>query len=148
MTAEMLKDIELRKIQLEKKAVTEQLNSINDSERRLARELSEMKALTLDKSLSEDSTEAEVNYVLGQSDGFVNGFNAAIETIVEALSSEYRDIPLTEAELYMLVDLGDMRRMARMKDEKSRSIAVKAGWCRDWKDLSMTWKREKENEND
>ena len=46
-----------------------------------------------------------VNYIMRQSAGYVSGFTSAINSVVCTLANEYRDIPMTESELYMLVEL-------------------------------------------
>lgn len=84
---------------------------------------------------------AKVKDIGEVSDGFIRGYDAAIAMIVESLTTAYRDIPMTEDELYVLVELGDARRMARVRDAKSRQIAEKAGWEKEWHGMIPTWKK-------
>lgn len=144
-----MSEIELRKIRMEKKATEEHLDNLKEYERKLERELDNMRRLTEEgERLKADAKEGEVNYVLGHSSGYVDGFSSAIATVVEMLTAEYRDIPMTEDELYMLVELGDIRRMAKLKDEKSKNTARKAGWYMDLKGLCATWKKKEVEESD
>lgn len=101
-----------------------------------------------DVLMKEDVKPDVVNYVLGQSAGYVDGFKAAINVIVDALSSEYREIPMTEHELYMLTELGEQKERAWLKDYKQRRIMEKSGWKINYKDFTCpVWvKEEKESE--
>lgn len=124
---------------MERKSAEACLESIKQKEYKTAKELREMRGLVDESHLSANAKEAEVNYVLGQSEGFVDGFQSAITFIIESLASTYRDIPMTEHELYMLVELGDAIRMAKLKDAKSKRIAEKAGWSKKWNGTFGTW---------
>lgn len=132
---------ELRAAELERKSLENRLEEIKQREAKLHRELRDMKDINNDTALHKNATVAEVNYVLGESDGFIRGYDAAIAMIVESLTNAYRDIPMTEDELYVLVELGDARRMARVRDAKSRQIAEKAGWEKEWHGMIPTWKK-------
>ena len=53
---------------------------------------------------------------------------------------------MTEDELMMLVELGDALRMAKLKDAKSKRIAEKSGWERNWQGFFGVWRKKEENE--
>lgn len=141
-----MNDIELKRIELERKATADRLEDLKQRESKALRELQQMKELVDDSHLSQDAKEADINFVLGQSEGFVQGFGSAIGTVVEMLASQYRDIPMTEDELMMLVELGDALRMAKLKDAKSKRIAEKSGWERNWQGFFGVWRKKEENE--
>lgn len=139
-----MNDIDLKRIELERKATADRLEDLKQKENKVARELRQMKELVDESHLAPDAKEADINFVLGQSEGFVQGFGSAINTVVEMLASQYRDIPITEDELMMLVELGDAKRMAMLKDAKSKRIAEKAGWERDWHGFYGVWRKKEE----
>lgn len=139
-----MNDIDLKRIELERKATADRLEDLKQRESKALRELQQMKELVDESHLSQDAKEADINFVLGQSEGFVQGFGSAIGTVVEMLASQYRDIPMTEDELMMLVELGDAKRMAMLKDARSKRIAEKSGWERDWHGLYGVWKKKEE----
>lgn len=139
-----MNDIDLKRIELERKATADRLEDLKQRESKALRELQQMKELVDESHLSQDANEADINFVLGQSEGFVQGFGSAINTVVEMLSSQYRDIPITEDELMMLVELGDAKRMAMLRDAKSKRIAEKSGWERDWHGFYGVWRKKEE----
>ena len=141
-----MNDIDLKRIELERKATADRLEDLKQRESKALRELQQMKELVDDSHLSQDAKDADINFVLGQSEGFVQGFGSAIGTIVEMLASQYRDIPITEDELMMLVELGDAKRMAMLKDAKSKRIAEKSGWERDWHGFFGVWRKKEKDE--
>ena len=135
---------ELRTIDKEIKAAKSYLEALETRRATVSREYHEMREMENDRDVKGNVSAEEINYVLGQSDGFLSGFDAAISTIIEAMASQYRDIPMTEDEMYMLVELGDRRRMARMKDAKSTRLANKAGWKRNNDAFIPYWVKKKE----
>jgi hypothetical protein len=76
----------------------------------------------------------------------VAGFKSAVNVIVSELSNEYRDIPMTQSELYLLTELGKLEERAWLKDHKQIKIMEDSGWEQDWRH-SGNWKR-KEDVND
>ena len=86
---------------------------------------------------------------MGHSSGFVNGFNAALNEIILALSNEYRDIKMTEDELYMLIQLGEEKERAWLKDDKQVRILKKNGWEMIFDICGQYWqKKGKESEDE
>ena len=77
-----MNDIELKRIELERKATADRLEDLKQRESKALRELQQMKELVDDSHLSQDAKEADINFVLGQSEGFVQGFGSAIGTVV------------------------------------------------------------------
>ena len=142
----LMNDINLKRIELERKATADRLEDLKQRENKALRELQQMKELVDESHLSQDAKEADINFVLGQSEGFVQGFDSAINTVVEMLASQYRNIPMTEDELMMLVELGDALRMAKLKDAKSKRIAEKSGGERNWQGFFGVWRKKEENE--
>lgn len=142
--------IELEEIKLARETAQRQLDRLRDRESEIHREMNKAHEIAVaDKVLlKEDITESEVNYVLGHSAGYVNGFKAAIDTIVSELSNEYRDIPITEHELYMLIGLGEMRDRAWLRDFKSKEVAEKSGWEFKWENRTPIWQKKAEDGNE
>lgn len=125
-------DYEFEKIRLQKKVVQEQLDALNEAEKEILSHLKDAKLINtdlLEKSLESGNVDpGTINYIMGQSSGFVNGFRAAIGTIVSSLANGYRDIRITEDELYVLTDLGAESERAWLKDRKQSDVLEKAGW--------------------
>lgn len=102
-----------------------------------------------DPVLREEVEPDEVNYVLGQSKGYVDGFQSAVNTIISVLADEYREIPIGEAELFMIYELGTIKERSWLKDHKQQSIMEKLGWKMDYKNMTPVWRKEvKANEED
>ena len=61
----------------------------------------------------------------------------------------YRDIPVTESELYLLMELGERKERAYLKDQKSQEIAKKSGWKMEHRELGrMAWAKEEKEETE
>lgn len=121
-------NIEIEKISAEMKALDLAMRKLDDRRLELKKIERDANIINRDETLRKDVDPATINYILGQSAGYVDGFTAAVDTIVEALASEYRDIPMTAAEMYVLVELGEMKMRAYLKNLKQTQIAEKAGW--------------------
>lgn len=129
---------------VQKSALKKAMEALEEKEREIYQHEKELDFINSDEPfiLKDDITPSAVNYVMGQSAGFVRGINAAINTIVLALSSEYRDIPMTESELYMLVELGEQKERALLKDRKQENLLEKQGWKAEYKGRVQVWKKE------
>ena len=124
-------NIEYEQIKMELEAVMKHEMMLRDRAAELSKHESDADAITVDERLAhlkDDADPAAVNYILGQSAGYVDGLRAAIGLIVEAMASEYRDIPMTEDELGLLIELGEAKERAWLKDYKQRQITEKSGW--------------------
>lgn len=134
---------ELEKTRVQIKAVKESLEALEQREREILEHERDAHFINVDEGIIKDDASPElVNYVMGQSAGYVSGFRAAISTIVSALADEYRDIRMTETELYMLVELGEARERAWLKDNKQMKLLEKNGWERDFHGPSFpVWKK-------
>ena len=126
-------DYEFEKIRLQKMVAKKQLDALNEREKEVLQHLSDARFINADTRLSDslesDALKAEkINYIMGHSAGYVDGYRTAISTIVCALSNEYGDIRITEDELYMITDLGAERERAWLKDRKNIDLIEKAGW--------------------
>ena len=145
-----MKTIEQEEIRLEYEVLKKRQELLHEREQEIWKHHKNADAIVADETLMKaDITEGEVNYVLGKSAGYVDGFRAAIDTIIQALSSEYRDIPMTEHELYMLTELGEIKERAWLKDYKQKQIIEKAGWEFDFTKRFPIWHKkpqEKEGE--
>lgn len=122
--------IELEEIKIAREAARKQIKYLENREMEIRSRIRKSHDATIqdDVLLMPDITESEINYTLGQSAGFLAGFQAAINFIVDALNNQYREIPITMDELYMLVELGAEKERAYLKDFKSKKIAEKSGW--------------------
>lgn len=146
-------NVELEEIRIQREAASKRLESLKKREIEIYHNMSSADIIVADETLMKgDIRPDEVNYVLGQSAGFIAGFQAAINEIVDALSNEYRDIPMTESELYMLVELGKSKERAWLKDYKQKQIIEKAGWTFDFTNRCSVWvkkcdDKEKEQNN-
>ena len=135
--------IELEELKIAKQAAERYLNDIRERESALAKEISEANNLANDDIfVMDDVTSEEVNYVLGHSAGFVDGFKSAMDTIIMELAREYRDVPISSDELYMMAELGKVEERARIKDHRSKAIAEKSGWRQKWSSRAMVWMKE------
>ncbi len=145
-----MKTIEQEEIRLEYEVLKKRQELLHEREQEIWKHHQNADVIVADETLMKaDITEGEVNYVLGQSAGYVDGFRAAIDTIVQALSSEYRDIPMTEHELYMLTELGEIKERAWLKDYKQKQIMYKAGWEFDFTKRCSIWhKKPQEQEGE
>ena len=124
-------NIEYEQIKMELEAVRKHDMMLRDRAAELSKHESDADTITVDERLAhlkDDVDPAAVNYILGQSAGYVDGIRAAIGLIVEAMASEYRDIPMTEDELGLLIELGEAKERAWLKDYKQRQITEKSGW--------------------
>lgn len=130
-------DYELEQILLQKKVAKEQLDALNEREKEVLKHISDASYINADariaESLKSDELKAEkINYIMGNSDGYVSGFRAAISAIVSALANDYRDIRITVDELYVLTDLGSERERAWLKNRKNIDLIEKEGWEYDY----------------
>ena len=140
-----MKSIEEEEIRLEYEVLKKRQGLLHEREREIWKHNQNADAIVADETLMKaDITEGEVNYILGQSAGYVDGFRAAIDAIINALSSKYRDIPMTEHELYMLTELGEIKERAWLKDYKQRQIIKKAGWKVDYMGRCPLWLKKSE----
>jgi len=144
-----MKTIELEEIRLQQKMLKKQQELLGEREREIWKHHQDASAITVDETIMKTDVEPEeVNYVLGQSTGFVDGFKSAIDTIVGELASEYSDIPMSERELYMLVELGAIRERAWLKDHKQKEILQKSGWEQDYFARCPIWKRKEKKDGE
>lgn len=143
-----MKTIELEEIRMERKAIEHRLCSINEREREIYLKIRDAERINADETLlKEDIDVSEVNYILGQSDGYVQGFKSAINVIVAGLVNEDRDIPITEDELYLICELGEIKERAWLKDMKQKEIANKNGWDQQVSKRVPIWEK-KQTDND
>ena len=144
-----MKSIEQEEIRLEYEVLKRREKLLNEREQEIRKHHQKADAIVADEIfMKADITEGEVNYVLGQSAGYVDGFIAAIDTIIQALSSEYRDIPMTEHELYMLTELGEIKERAWLKDYKQKQLIEKAGWTHDFTMRCPIWRKKPQEQED
>ena len=144
-----MNSIEQEEIRIEREALKRREKLLNEREKELWAHNRAAGEIVADETLLlDDVTDAEVNYVLGQSQGYVTGFTAAMDTIISALSSEYRDIPMTEDELYVLIKLGAVKEKAWLKDFKQKQIIEKAGWTFDFTERCSIWHKKEEKTED
>ena len=124
-----MKTLELEEIKVEREALRRREKLLNERESEIYEHQLDASPITADDLLIKDDVdEREVNYIMGHSSGFVAGFNEALNEIIDALSCEYRDIKMTEDELYMLAQLGQRKERAWLKDDKQVRILEKNGW--------------------
>ena len=137
---------ELRLIKSERDALQKRINALNEQEREIQMHTRKADVITADEMvLRDDIMPDEANYVLGQSAGFVDGFASAINTVVATLASEYRDIPITEDELFLLVELGAVKERAWLQDHKQKRLMEQNGWKIDYANRSTVWRKETDN---
>lgn len=136
-------------ISVQKSALRKQIEALEEREREI--HLHEEDAHRINNELpplKDDINPSVVNYVAGQSKGYVDGFRAAINTIVLALSSEYREIPMTESELYMIIELGEMKERAWLKNRKDEEMLEKQGWKQEYEGFVPFWVKKDHAEAD
>lgn len=137
-------NVELEELKLQQKAVKKTLEALQEREREICSHERDASIINSDDLHIKDIVDSDqVNYIMGQSAGYVAGFRSAINTVVNALASEFRDIPMTESELYMLIDLGEMKERAYLKDNRQKKILEGNGWEQDFKDFTRphVWKK-------
>ncbi|MBO6108100.1 MAG: hypothetical protein J6P16_01710 [Eubacterium sp.] len=124
-----MKILELEEIKVEREALRRREKLLNGRESEINKHQIDASLITVDDLLIKDDVdERVVNFIMGHSRGFVDGFIEALNEIIGALSCEYRDIKMTEDELYMLVQLGERKERAWLKDDKQVRILKKHGW--------------------
>lgn len=128
----MEKNIEIKKLDAEISALDKTIRELEGKRDNLRKMDRDVNAIYEDWILKDDIDIAELNYILGQSAGYVDGFKSAMSTVISELSCDYRDIPMTEAELYLLVELGELSARASMKNMRQIKIAQDSGWQMDW----------------
>ena len=131
-------------------ALKKSMDALKERDKEILRHETEANFINSDEpfTIKEDIPSEAVNYIMGQSAGFVDGFKSAINTIVLTLSDTYRDIQMTEDELYMLVDLGVQKEMAWLKDQKQRKLLEKQGWKEEHHNFVPVWKKEEHSEDE
>ena len=133
-------------ISVQKNALRKQIEALEEREREI--HIHEEDAQYINSNelpvLKDGVNPSVVNYVAGQSKGFVDGFKSAINTIVLALSSEYREIPMTESELYMIIELGEIKERAWLRNRKDEEALEKQGWKQEYEGFCPFWVK-KEN---
>lgn len=138
-------NIELEEIRVQRNAIKKSLEALEQRELEINAHERDADYINADYRLTmKDINPDHVNYIMGQSTGYVSGFTSAINSVVCAIANKYRDIPMTESELYMIVELGEMKERAWMKDYKQRKILEKNGWKQDSKNAFAVpvWKKE------
>lgn len=138
-------NVELEEIRLQQKAVKKTLEALQEREREICSHERDASIINSDDLCIKGAVESDqVNYIMGQSAGFISGFRSAVSIVVSALASEFRDIPMTESELDMLVELGGAEERAWLKDNRQKKILENNGWKQDFKDLTcpLVWKKE------
>lgn len=124
-----MKTLKLEEIKIEREALRKRAKLLDEREREIHMHQRDADLITADSLLIEDDEdERKVNFIMGYSGGFIRGFNAALIEIIEALSNEYRHIKMTEDELHMLIQLGEKRERAWLKDDNQARILKKNGW--------------------
>ena len=134
---------ELEKIRIQRNAINDSLKALDKREQEIRDHEIDASTINADEVLIKDCVSPDqVNYIMGQSYGYVSGFSAAVQVIIDALASEYRDIPMTDSELYMLVQLGEIKERAWLKDNKQKKILEANGWKQDFEDFyPYIWKK-------
>ena len=133
-------------ISVQKNALKKQIEALEEREREIYLHEEDAQYINSNElpELKDSVNPSVVNYVAGQSKGYVDGFKSAINTIVLALSSEYREIPMTESELYMIIELGEMKERAWLKNRKDEEMLEKQGWKQEYEGFYPFWVK-KEN---
>lgn len=133
-------------ISIQKKALRKQIEALEEREREIHLHEEDAQHINSNElpALKDGVNPSVVNYVAGQSKGYVDGFKSAINTIVFALSSEYREIPMTESELYMIIELGEMKERAWLRNRKDEEALEKMGWKQEYEGFCPFWVK-KEN---
>lgn len=125
-------------------ALKKSMNALKERDKEILRHEKEADFINSDEPflIKDDIPPEAVNYIMGQSAGFVDGFKSAINTIVLTLSDTYRDIQMTEDELYMLIDLGAQKERAWLKDQKQKKLLEKQGWKEEHHNFVPVWVKE------
>lgn len=131
-------------ISVQKSALKKSMDALEERDREILRHEKEADFINSDEPflIKDDIPSEAVNYIMGQSAGFVDGFKSAINTIVLTLSDTYRDIQMTEDELYMLIDLGAQKERVWLKDQKQRKLLEKQGWKEEHHNFVPVWVKE------
>ena len=125
-------------------ALKKSMDALKERDKEILRHEKEADFINSDEPflIKDDIPPEAVNYIMGQSAGFVDGFKAAINTIVLTLSDTYREIQMTEDELYMLIDLGVQKDRAWLKDQKQKKLLEKQGWKEKHHNFVPVWVKE------
>ena len=131
-------------INVQKSALKKSMDALEERDREILRHEREADFINSDEPflIKDDIPPEAVNYIMGQSAGFVDGFKSAINTIVLTLSDTYRDIQMTEDELYMLIDLGVQKDRAWLKNQKQKKLLEKQGWKEEHHNFVPVWVKE------
>ena len=136
--------IELEEIRLEHQMLEKEQELLRKREREVLEHYQDAASINDDTTLiKSDVKPEEANYILGQSQGFVDGFRSAIDNVVNELAFEHRDT-MSERELYMLVELGAIRERAWLKNYKQKEIMGKSGWELSFAGRCPTWRKKEE----
>ena len=129
-------------------ALKKSMDALKERDKEILRHEKEADFINSDEPflIKDDIPPEAVNYIMGQSAGFVDGFKSAINTIVLALSNTYRDVQMTEDELYMLIDLGVQKDRAWLKNQKQKKLLEKQGWKEEHHNFVPVWKKEEHAE--
>gem|GEM_PF-2703082 len=140
-------NLELEEIRIERESAQKMLDNLNEREQEIYSNMRSWDIIVADEVLMKDDiTESEVNYILGQSQGYIDGYKSAMNSIISSLACEYRDIPMTESELYAIAELGKMEERALLKDYKQKKLIKKSGWKFDFGNRCPVWKKESKDE--
>ena len=140
-------NLELEEIRIKRESAQKTLDNLNAREQEIYSNMRSWDIIVADEVLmKEDITESEVNYILGQSQGYIDGYKSAMNSIISSLACEYRDIPMTESELYTIAELGKMEERAFLKDYKQKKLIEKSGWKFDFDNRCPVWKKGAKNE--
>ena len=135
-------NLELEEIRIKRESAQKTLDKLNAREQEIYNNMRSWDIIVADEVLMKDDiTESEVNYVLGQSQGYIDGYKSAMNSVISSLTCEYRDIPMTEDELYMIAELGKMEERALLKDYKQKKLIEKSGWKIDFGNRCPVWKK-------
>lgn len=145
-----MKTLELEEIKVEREALRSRAKLLDEREREIYRHQRDADLITADHLLiKDDEDERKVNFIMGYSGGYVDGFNAALIEIIDALSNEYRNIKMTEDELYLLIKLGEKKDRFWLKDDNQARIMKKNGWEMTFDGGARYWqKKGKESEDE
>lgn len=122
-------------INQEIKALEDLAENLRKRRADVRREEKDLETIAKDgKQLRDDITEGQVNYILGQSEGFVDGMKAALSIMSVCLAPVY-DEDAREQIMYAFSDLGESIARARIKLEKDSLIARRAGWRDEWRGI-------------
>ena len=141
-------NLELEEIRMKRESAQKTLDNLNAREQEIYNNMRSWDIIVADEVLMKDDiTESEVNYILGQSQGYIDGYKSAMNSIISSLACEYRDIPMTEDELYTIAELGKMEERALLKDYKQKKLIEKSGWKFDFGNRCPVWKKGTKNES-